>query len=368
MSLLRPNYLSALPLAIVIASLALIVPISVINELSASPFRSKDSFSQEHVARSQSTVPGIGISLNYDYVAAGIYFENGTSFPVARIDGDEVYRSFMRATRSGVGSGCMPKNSSSQVYSAVDESESLARILRQVKALITSRLDEPFCFVVASRPDNKCNDASDPDGQWHTHQTEVLDSALSKVGLYLTQDRMIDAAYATAFANGMLVGNGEKDGYVLFIDRGSYGWRYTLLYIDEGYGDIEMDTSFVQETGELGSLREAARDALGKFLAYLDLTDDEIRELVISGDLASDADLQGDLISVLGSDLVTKAHVRDPIHASALGAAARSFYNIKYPSFDLQPGLDCCKKYKGEGCQLTTNSFWRPRMVINSIR
>ncbi|CAG9936229.1 unnamed protein product [Clonostachys rosea f. rosea IK726] len=350
MPFLHPNCLSALPLAIVIASLALILPISVITELSASRTRSEDSGSQAYVVRSQPPVPGIGISLNYDYVAAGIYFENGTSVPVARIDGDAVYRSFMRATRAGLGSGCVPLNSPSQVYTTGDESESLARMLRQLKALISSRLDEPFCFVVASRPDYKCNDAGDPVDQWHTHQTQVLDSALSKVGLYLAQERMIHAAYASAIANDMLGGNGEKDGYVLFIDRGPYGWRYTLAYIDEGYGGIDLDTSFVQDAGELGSLRDAARDALRKFLVIPDFTVDEIRELVISGDLASDAYFQDDLVSVLGSKLVTKAHVRDPIHASALGAAARSFHNINDPLFDLGPGSDCCKKYKGEGC------------------
>ncbi|CAI6099361.1 unnamed protein product [Clonostachys chloroleuca] len=357
MPFLRPNCLSALPLAIVIASLALILPISVITELSATPSRSEDSSSRDSVVRSRSPVPGIGISLNYDYVAAGIYFENGTSVPVARIDGDAVYRSFMLATRAGSGYGCVPMNSSSQVYTTGEESESLARMLRQLKALITSRLDEPFCFVIASRPDYKCNDASDSFGQWHTHQTQVLDSALSKVGLYLAQERMIDAAQASAIASDMLGGNGEKDGYVLFIDRGPYGWRYTLAYFDEGYGDIYSDTSFVQDAGGLVSLRDAARDALRKFLAIPDFTVDEIRELVISGDLASNTDFQDDLVSVLGSKLVTKAHVRDPIHGSALGAAARSFHSINDPLFDLGPGSDCCKKYKGEGCPAHYKDF-----------
>ncbi|CAH0020744.1 unnamed protein product [Clonostachys rhizophaga] len=357
MTFLRPSCLNALPLAIVIASLALILPISVITELSASPSRSEDSSSRDYVVRSRSPVPGIGISLNYDYVAAGIYFENGTSVPVARIDGDAVYRSFMRATRAGSGYGCVPRNSPSQVYSIGHESESLARMLRQLEALITSRLAEPFCFVIARRPDRKCNDASDPSGQWHTHQTQVLDSALSKVGLYLAQERMIDAAHASAIANYMLGGNGEKDGYVQFIDRGPYGWRYTLTYIDEGYGDTVSDTSFVQDAGELGSLRGAARDALGKFLVIPDFMVDEIRELVISGDLASDTEFQDDLVSVLGSKLVAKAHVRGPIHGSALGAAATSFHIINDPFFYLGPGSDCCKKHKGEGCPAHYKDF-----------
>ncbi|CAH0051756.1 unnamed protein product [Clonostachys solani] len=332
MPFLHPNCLSALPLAIVIASLALILPILLITELSASTTRSEDYSGQEHVVLRRPPVqPGIGISLNYDYVAAGIYFENGTSVPVAHIDGDAVYRSFMRTTRTG--HGCAPMNSTSQVYTTVDESESLARMLRQLKASIASRLDEPFRFVVASRPDHKCHTASDSFGQWHAHQTEVLDSALSKVGLYLAQDRMIHAGFASVIANHMIGGNVEKDGFVISIDRGHYGWRYSLLYLDEGLGDLGFDTSFVHDTGEPSPQRDAARDALREFLEIAEGFDDEfaldeVIELVVSGDLASDADFQDDLVSVLGSELVTKARVRDPIHASAIGAAGMCFSSL----------------------------------------
>ncbi|VUC25998.1 unnamed protein product [Clonostachys rosea] len=356
----HPSFLSALPLAFVIASLILIVPISVITELSPSPTRLEDYFGQDLVVRTQPRIPGIGISLNYDYVAAAIYFENGTSVPVAHIDGDVVYRSFMRATYTECDSS--PRYYSSQPYTRLEESESLARMLLQLKASIVSRLDGPFCFLVASRPDYKCNTASDPDGRWNAHQTEVLNSALGKVGLYLGEDRMIHAGFASAFANHMMSGNEEENGYVLSIDRGHYGWRYTLLYIDQGYGASHGGITFVHDAEERGPLRDKARDDLRKVLDYdPDFTLDEFKDVIISGDLASDADFQEDLASVLGSEMVAKARDRDPIYTSALGAAFSSFYNVNSQLFDPRPGFHCCKKYNGHGCPAHNQAFWEDK-------
>ncbi|KAF9878140.1 hypothetical protein CkaCkLH20_04178 [Colletotrichum karsti] len=303
----------------------------------------------------QRKVPGVGFSLTPDYGTAAIYFQNGSSVSVARIEGSPAYKSFMRkhddrenaaeeasavsSLRSSVCRSIQPL--SLPVCKREPDFASVQGLLRSLQSSVNSYLGATFCFAGIAVPDRN--------RQYHNH---VIEESLKSIGLRQTH-QILDAPRLVLVANNIDSSEspGHKSQAVLSVDYSASGLNVALFAEDAGVADIirrnysqHLGGDHQSEHGHLEAVEDVLKDItkppFGDDLSGSPITD-EVRQVVLFGDLITDPGFRRALERVVGSKLVEEAHGVNPVFAAALGMAKSSHERMDDLDFDVQPALGC---------------------------
>jgi glycerol kinase len=144
--------------------------------------------------------------------------------------------------------------------------------------------------------------------------------------------------------------SGAPEQVVLSVDHSRSGLNTVLFCDDEGIIDAlrQVYSSNLGTENDPTEHWKAVKTALEKFVqppfGHSPMgrkLPDHIDKLVLYGDMLSNKEFLEILGDVLGTDLVEKAQVFDPVFASAVGMAQASHERMDNIDFSVKPAMGC---------------------------
>lgn len=333
---------------------------------------------------------------------AAIHLPDGTSVAVARIEGSEAYKAFMRreaappassswSSPSAVGrlsrgvlcssvgapfrallmrdGGEGICNNTSSFPSREDDATATEALLRVLKASAVSYLEaSTICFADMTLPDPN---SAGTTTTTTTYQRSVAEAAIRAVGLRQARPVTVAAGVAALVTNGLNRWDGPRE-LILAVDHSQYGWTFEVYYRNEGLlelvrrdyrhfsgdgegGEREREREQRSVWGDRRAVERRALEAIvkspfGRLPGVGDLPR-EIGELVLYGDAAAEPGFREDLDAVLSPELAVKAYEFDPVYASAAGMARETFLTVNGWDFVEKPAFGCCWRSGWQGCR-----------------
>jgi hypothetical protein len=227
---------------------------------------------------------------------------------------------------------------------------SIQTLLQDLKAAAASRLGTTFCYVGVAVPDPSMD-----------YQRAVINRALNSIRLrstFVLQDAFRMALFASNIATSDFTPE-EETRTVLAIDYNSSRLSAGLLSDVGGVTDT-IRSSYSDELGADQRTQPGHLDSVKAFLEnfterpfpddyYGDPMPDEIRKVVLFGDVASDPEITQLLKTVLNMEL-QRGEGFDPAFAPSLGVAAAAFERMDGIDFNVAPAFGCRRLsglYKG---------------------
>ncbi|MBE3041097.1 hypothetical protein IMZ48_00615 [Candidatus Bathyarchaeota archaeon] len=302
------------------------------------------------------------------YRTAAIHYDNGSTVSVARIEGSPAYQDFMRRDAALPPTArplCdyIPPTLGTLLGICTcpvgEDTASVEAVMRELRASVASSMGTNFChanLVLWSR-----DHATD-------YQKQVIQQALTNIGLIQPTDGVLDGGSGAVHTNG--VGSAYERTLlrilVLAVDYSRYGLGAQLFWQDaDGVvewvrGDHRLGAG-PEEAAEL--LRAIAAPPFGDdptYVGWSDPTPTEISKLVLYGDAILDYNdvFQAALGDVLGPRLVEDALAVDPVFAGTTWGARYAYERVNNWAFNRDPAFGCCWWSKWHNC-------WEYRPVVN---
>ncbi|KAF2872929.1 hypothetical protein BDV95DRAFT_605517 [Massariosphaeria phaeospora] len=302
-------------------------------------------------------VPGVAFELKPDYGLASIYFANGTSVPVAQIQGRPGYQAFMRRATPPPATSpstlCSYLTPELQILAStlrlqVDFCESAdvsstKALLTSLKTAVESYLGTNICFAELGLFET--GNYVDPP----RYQVNITKEALRAIGLRQTQDPRSASTYAVSAH--MAVDGRLNDAVIFAVDYSVYGFSFGLYTTEEGIFELVAREQYhyaptpaplanavanpdEDEPTHLATLRTHLRD----FLVDQPV---QIEHLVLYGDRAQHAALRPLLASVLNADLVRNAHISRSVFAGTTLMAKSAYESMDTPDLRVDAAFGC---------------------------
>ncbi|KAF4450506.1 putative heat shock protein 70 protein [Fusarium austroafricanum] len=309
-------------------------------------------------------IPGISFYLTPDYGIAAARLPNGSSVAIAKIEGNQAYKTFMRHEEFVPWpKELMPLLPTCPSPSLVDkwlwgyldncpeaDVAAVGPLLRGLEAAVESYLGNTICFV----------DTASPLGaKKYWHQQSIINEGLHQIGLTKASGISWSPGKLAMVSHGMQKPS-EDQKLVLVIDNSHYGYNLGIFLVED-YGliiDLQRHHHIHSESGEPSrsspSLQHALEELLeppfGPFLGE-DIPN-HIEEVVLHGDNILDIEFGKALEAVLDAQLISKAHRHQPVDAAVLGLAEETFRIVNRPFFETRrkAPFGCCWKSKEKGC------------------
>ncbi|KAF2196785.1 hypothetical protein GQ43DRAFT_466917 [Delitschia confertaspora ATCC 74209] len=268
-------------------------------------------------------VPGVAFGLTPDYGVASIYFKNGTSVPVAQIQGCPGYQAFMRNHTASTAAETSPLDRAQDSGGIVTWNQHLLR-------------RDHFTGVEDYRADTK-----DYRPGIQGYRPEVVQETLHAIGLRQAKGWALPAGKLTVseiMKNEILQ---DEEQVILAVDYSSHGFSLGLYIMDElGIVDTlkeeyhprigSVKGARENEPGDLGALKDALQVLLGsKPLAGYKLPVPlQIQHLIVYGDLARGDALRYILTAVLEAGLVENARISHSLFAGTASMAKMAYHDM----------------------------------------
>jgi hypothetical protein len=262
----------------------------------------------------------------YNSVAA-IHLKDGTSIPIAQIQGSSQYQAFMRgntapgtAEDSTVCQWLSP--TLDRLTSAFGLDIDICRedvtgtkaLLSSLKTVVEAYLGTNICFASLSHDDVLGY-------QMHGYKVEAAEKALQALGLrqVMPSVPVAKSIIRTYMPSENLPEFDEEPWVVLTVEYSEH-WFNVGLYTIEEEGIVSPIHGWVKELrvgeqNQLETLRDRLRDIIASPPPGVDLPQ-QIRHLYIHGNDAKNDALKPMLASMLGEDLVGNAQVSDSVYTS----------------------------------------------------
>ncbi|KAH7080718.1 hypothetical protein FB567DRAFT_111665 [Paraphoma chrysanthemicola] len=282
--------------------------------------------------------PGVAFRLTSDYGVAAMYLKDGTSVPVAQVQGSPGYQAFMRSSATSA-----PTQGSKlcQYFTPIlDRVEpvlglnrksclnadvaNVAAVLATLKAAVESYLGTNICFAALNL------DTLDPG------KTDIAQKALGSI--HLRQTHITARAAQSAVQAHKpdqqpgFIGEPEvteEPLYMLAVDHSLHWFNVGLFKLDEGTVDpIEdfVNSPQIVETGQVGGIKDALNHFFANPPAGVKLPE-QLHQVVVYGDDAKNEELRQLLTELLGVDQVRAAYfsssVFDGVNHTAYAAHVR---------------------------------------------
>lgn len=235
----------------------------------------------------------------------------------------------------------------------------MSQMLAKLKDAAEEVLGHSICLVRIHLADGDSTD---------TYTGQVIEAALSHLGLtWVLPD--VGSGYSTALFNEGLSLTDEDDPgrLILVVECNASGLGFDVAFVESGgpfrcrsHHDIEGSSlNEVRKGLETQSRQAAIRKALQNILMApfesASTEDDfemptQISQVLIHGDSAADPELHGELVALLGQDLVAGAVAPEPQFVTAMGSAYVAFLRANDMSYDRTESTWCCLKSLGKGC------------------
>jgi len=329
---------------------------------------------------------GAGFSLSLDYGTSVVYYENGTTVGVAKIEGSPAYKELMHAQHWLTPNEFPIGNPSQQMpilphvtipdpgcehlpywlrdQCSLDKSTTtISQMLRGLKAATESYLDEDISYVSIATP-NLATETF----------TNVLENAATRAALKQEDVGWLRANTLAADANTVLdIYCTEPSRFVLAMDYSRAGLTATLIEDDCGV-PLDLITIHDRSVGTQQWSEESRTDLvelLRKFIrqGQFEWGDEgPISKLVLLGECAEDERLKDLLREVLLDEEISQPimpwHMHsnsidvhkpvDPLFAASAGAAQRAWALLKHEEKGHSPS---------SGLELRLVHILRPRPV-----
>jgi hypothetical protein len=247
---------------------------------------------------------------------AAVYFKNGTSVPVAQVQGSHAYQDFIRKNFTSLSHedstlcrwlGPTLNGLPSALGVDVDmcrhaDVSTVKSLLRTLKYAVESYLGTGICFAALILDD------------FDAHLRSVAQEALEAVGLHQVLGTILAGkTEVMAKMPQPLPGMNEEPWVVLAVDY-SFRWFNVGLYTLDEFGIVDPVEASVSSPRIAEHNRlDALGDAIRHLLTHTTLPDvklpEQVRHLFVYGDDANNASLHRLLRTILDEDLVRDARI-----------------------------------------------------------
>ncbi|KAH7081878.1 hypothetical protein BKA63DRAFT_406215 [Paraphoma chrysanthemicola] len=294
--------------------------------------------------------PGVAFRLTPDYgqpsSVAAMYLKDGTSVPVAHVQGSPSYQAFMR--RNATSAPSQDSKLCQFLTPVLDRVEpvlglnrkicldadvaNVAAVLATLKATVESYLGTNICFAALSLDSldpSKIDIAQQALRAIHLRQTHVTARAAKSAILAHRPDQQ-----------PKFVGEPEENEdplYVLAVDHSLHWFNVGLFVIDEGIVDPVDDfvkSPRIDETGQLDGIRDALNHLIANPPAGVKFPE-QLHQTIVHGDDARNHELRQLLTELLGPDQVGAAHFSPSVFDGVNHTAYTSHINMNNGDFEM---------------------------------
>ncbi|KAG4268370.1 hypothetical protein FPRO04_12404 [Fusarium proliferatum] len=293
--------------------------ITIISSLAVMPLV---SFVREIRSYSDLEAPGVAFVLTPDHGTVAIFFGNGSSVAVARVEGTQAYKDLMlrqNTTLITTENASNLKRPVSQVWGLKERfweqpktMEDIAKaavepVLRGLRAAVEAYLGNSICFVKVAFSPQELNNG---------YLADIVAGAVRQSGLVEVWAERPTAPVLALFSKWLDEGDfGLPESLVLVIDKSEYGFQLALIYQEEGLADVfrhnyHLYTGTENATDRASSFQQALEDIIKppfNYKFYGIKVPQNIKDLVIYGDNIWNPDFRSTVDATLDARLIHAA-------------------------------------------------------------
>ncbi|CVK91905.1 uncharacterized protein FMAN_06974 [Fusarium mangiferae] len=346
--------------------LTLILTITIISSVAVIPLV---SVVRDIKSYSDVNAPGVAFALTPDHGTAAIFFGNGTSVAVARVEGTQAYKGLMlrqNTTFTATDNPSNLKTSVSQLWGLKErfwkqpktvediDKSAVEPVLKGLRAAVEAYLGNSICFVKVAFSPREMNNG---------YLADIVAGAVRQSGLVEVWAGRPAAPIFALFSKWLDKGDsGLPESLVLVIDKSEYGFQLALIHQEDGWVDVlrhnyHLYTATENITNRASSLQYALEEIIKPpfdYKLYGIQVPQNIKDLLIYCDDTWNPGFRSTLNATLDARLIQGAYQRQPVYAPARGLAENVFHILNNPTSHVRKTatFGCCWKSRGRGCPM----------------